>query len=223
MLADGHLAESRAAPRSATGPDLDHLTLGGSGRLCVVATAWIRLFPAAPPAYAGWKIRDLAAAVSAVARLCRDRLAPARGVIRHRDGASWLALSWEGPESARLSSQRAVRVLGEPLSIDAGPEVRAPPSAHGIEVDARWSSLEEFARRPDAAELAMYAMHAGGAFAVLSLASEGVEQCAQAARSTGARVVAPRRLRDESPAWEEMGAGGVFRRLVTALGLEDGA
>ena len=223
VLADGHLAESRAAPRSATGPDLDHLALGGAGRLCVIATAWIRLFPAATPAYAGWKMHDLARAVSVVAQLCRDRLAPARGMIRRREDGALLALSWEGPESARLSSQRAARALGEPLTIDAGPEVRAPPSAHGLEVDARWPVLEEFARRPELAEIALYGMHAGGAFAVLSLTSEGVEQCAATARSLGASVVAPRRLREDAPAWEEMGAGAIWKRLVAALGAEEGA
>lgn len=223
VLADGHLAESRAAPRSATGPDLDHLALGASGRLCVIATAWIRLFPAAPPSYAGWNLPDLGAAVSAVARLCRDRLAPARGMIRRRNGGILLALSWEGPETARLAVARAGRVLGEPLAIDAGPEVRAPASAHGIEVDARWPALEEFARRADASEMALYGLHAAGAFAVLSLVSSGVEQCGSAARSAGALIVAPRRLRGGAPAWEEMGAGAAWRRLVAALGAEEGA
>ena len=222
VLADGHLAESRAAPRSATGPDLDHLALGGAGRLCVIAAAWVRLFPAAPPAYAGWRVPDLATAVAAVERLCLARLAPARGSVRAHEGAALVALSWEGPESARLLRERAVRATGEPLAIDAGPEVRAPASARGVEVDARWSCLAAFARRPDAAELALYGMHAGGAFAVLSLLAEGVEQCAGAARSLGARLVAPRRLRDGGPSWEAMGAGAAWGRLVGALGAEEG-
>ena len=222
VLADGHLAESRAAPRSATGPDLDHLALGGSGRLCVIATAWIRLFPAAPPAYAAWRMPDLATGVSAVAQLCRDRVAPARGMLRTRDGNALAALSWEGPESARIYRERGIRAVGEPLAIDAGPEVRAPASARGVEVDARWESLEAVARRPDIAELALYGMHAGGAFAVLSLASEGVEHCADAARSAGASVVAPRRLRAAAPSWPEMGAGAAWTRLVAALGAEEG-
>jgi FAD/FMN-containing dehydrogenase len=223
ILADGHLAESRAAPRSATGPDLDHLALGGAGRLCVIATAWIRLFPAAPPAYAAWQRADLATAIAAVAQLCRDRIAPARGMLRVREGGVLVALSWEGPESARILRDRAVRALEEPLAIDPGPEVRAPASARGVEVDARWGSLEQIARRPDVAEIALYGMHAGGAFAVLSLASEGVEQCAEAARGAGAKVIAPRRLRSVAPSWAEMGAGPVWKRLVAALGAEEAA
>ena len=132
------------------------------------------------------------------------------------------SLSWEGPESARIYRERGIRAVGEPLAIDAGPEVRAPASARGVEVDARWESLEAVARRPDIAELALYGMHAGGAFAVLSLASEGVEHCADAARSAGASVVAPRRLRAAAPSWPEMGAGAAWTRLVAALGAEEG-
>jgi len=221
VLADGRLAESRAAPRSATGPDLDHLALGGSGRLCVLAAAWVRLFPAAPPAYAAWRAPDLAAAVRMVERLCCDRLAPARGMLRAREGEALVALSWEGPEAARLWRGRAVRALGEPLGIDAGPEVRAPASSRGIEVDARWDALAAFARQPGAAEIALYGMHAGGAFAVLSLSSEGIEQCAGAARGPGLRVIAPRRLREPGPSWKEMGAGAAWERLVAALGAEE--
>jgi len=223
VLSDGRLAESRAAPRSATGPDLDHLALGGAGRLCVVAAAWIRLFPAAPVAFASWQLDGLRAALQAVRRLCLDRLTPARGVVRAREGGALLALSWEGPETARLLRERAARALGEPLPLDAGPEVRAPPSAQAIEVDAGWEALSSFAARADAAEIALYGMHAGGAFAALSLAHEGPDHCAAAARSLGARVVAPRRLRDGGPAWDAMGAGQAWERLVEALGAEEQA
>jgi FAD/FMN-containing dehydrogenase len=221
VLGDGRLAESRAAPRSATGPDLDHLALGGAGRLCVIAAAWVRLFPAAPPAYAAWRAPDLAAALRVVERLCLDRLAPARGMLRVHEGGALTALSWEGPEAARLLRERAVRALGPPLELDAGPEVRGPASSRAIEVDARWSALEAFARRPAAAEIALYGLHAGGAFAVLSLGAEGVEQCADAARADGARLLAPRRLREAGPGWDAMGAGAAWERLVVALGVEE--
>ena len=187
----------------------------------MIAAAWVRLFPAAPPAYAAWRAPDLASALRTVEGLCMDRLTPARGMLRLQDRGALLALSWEGPESARLLRERAVRVLGPPLEVDAGPEVRAPASSRAIEVDARWSALEAFARHSGAAEVALYGMHAGGAFAVLSLAADGVEQCAAAARTDGARLVAPRRLRDAGPAWEAMGAGAAWNRLVAALGAEE--
>ena len=69
--------------------------------------------------------------------------------------------------------------------------------------------------------MALYGMHAGGAFAVLSLGSEGVEQCADAARAKGARLIAPRLLRDAGPGWDAMGAGAAWDRLVAALGAEE--
>jgi FAD binding domain len=221
VLADGRLAESRAAPRSATGPDLDHLALGGSGRLCVIAAAWVRLFPAAPVAYAAWRVRDLVAGVRLVEGLCRDRLAPARGMLQLQEGEALVALSWEGPEAARLWRARAARALGEPLALDAGPEVRAPASSRGIEVDARWDALGAFAGRPGAAAIALYGMHAGGTFAVLSLESEGIEPCAAAARGPGLRILGPRRVREAGPSWKEMGAGEAWDRLVAALGAEE--
>src|SRR5439155_1320848 len=149
-------------------PDLDHLALGGSGRLCVIAAAWVRLFPAAPPAYAAWRAPDLASALRTVEGLCMDRLTPARGMLRLQERGALVALSWEGPESARLLRERAVRVVGPPLEVDAGPEVRAPASSRAIEVDARWSALEAFARHSGAAEVALYGMHAGGALRALA-------------------------------------------------------
>src|SRR5439155_677198 len=39
VLADGRIAEGRAAPAKAVGPDLDHLALGGAGRLAPLRAA----------------------------------------------------------------------------------------------------------------------------------------------------------------------------------------
>src|SRR5205823_244399 len=107
VLADGHIAESRAAPRSATGPDLDHLALGGNGRLCVVAAAWIRLFPVAPALAGSWTCRDMAAALAGLERLCHDRLAPARARIVAGADSTRLAAAWEGLETAPMERDRA--------------------------------------------------------------------------------------------------------------------
>jgi FAD/FMN-containing dehydrogenase len=225
VLSDGRLAESRAAPRSATGPDLDHLTLGGEGRLSIVAAAWIRLFPLAPTSSAAWRVPGLPAAVAAVERLCLDRLAPARGSIRIEEAGAVVALTWEGPDWARLARDRAARALGDPLAVDADAEARGAVSAPAVEVDARWQSLRGFAALPGAAEIALVGAHAGGAFAALSLRSGDepapVEAAAEAARSCGARVLSPRRLRDAGPSWDSMGAGAAWRRLVAALGAEE--
>src|SRR5262249_48729128 len=153
--------------------------------------------------------------------LCRDRLAPARGMLQLQEAGALVALSWEGPEAARLWRARAVRALGEPLGLDAGPEVRAPASSRGIEVDASWDALFAFAGHSGAAAIALYGMHAGGAFAVLTLGSEGIEQCAAVARGPGLRILGPRRVREAGPSWKEMGAGEPWERLVAALGAEE--
>jgi FAD/FMN-containing dehydrogenase len=221
-LADGRIAESRAAPRSATGPDLDHLALGGGGRLCVIASAWVRLFPAAPPLAFVWRTPSIMEAAAAVAQLCLDRLAPARGFARAEAGSSWLALSWEGPESARVLRDRAAAALAErewPLvATEAMPAVRTSPDPQGVEVDASWAALGALART--ASEMAFYGMHAGGAFASFAQPGGAPEACAVAARAAGARVLAPRRLRADGEPW---GGAGAWGRLVEALGVAEGA
>ena len=224
MLADGHIAESRAAPRSATGPDLDHLALGGGGRLCVVAAAWIRLFPVAPALAGSWACRDLAMAVAGLERLCHDRVAPARARIVAGAYSTRLAAAWEGLETAPMDRDRASRILGTlGISPDgdhgANRWVREPPSGHPVEVDARWASLRGWSQQ---GELQLLGLHAGGAFATLVLPeARGAEECAAQARAAGARVIAPRRMRDPGPAWDAMGAGAIWKRLIEALGVEE--
>jgi FAD/FMN-containing dehydrogenase len=224
VLADGRIAESRAAPRSATGPDLDHLALGGSGRLCVVAAAWIRLFPVAPALTGSWNCPDLGTALGAVERLCLDRIAPARArIVAGGDGAR-LAAAWEGLETAPLERDRAGRILahlGCTVEGDPGANqwVRESSGGDPVEVDARWHALRGWSQR---GEIHLYGMHAGGAFATLALQDAGgAEDCAARARASGARVIAPRRMRDAGPAWDAMGAGAVWRRLIEALGVEE--
>jgi FAD/FMN-containing dehydrogenase len=224
ILADGRIAESRAAPRSATGPDLDHLALGGEGRLCVVAGAVVRLFPAVPPAVAAWRMASVADAVAAVARLCGDRLEPARGVVRASGDGAVLALCWEGALTAPLHRDRALRTLdraGWPAApdLDAPAVSGAPPGAESVEVDATWESLARIAREGRATALGLVGLHAGGAFAVVESARPA-EAWAKDLRGPGLRVIAPGPLRDAVPGWESMGASGAWQRLAAALGTE---
>ena len=224
MLADGRIAESRAAPRSATGPDLDHLALGGGGRLAVVAAAWIRLFPVSPALAGSWTCRDLVTAIAGLERLCHDRLAPARARIVAGADSTRLAAAWEGLDTAPLDRDRADRVLAElgfTVDSDQGANqwVREHAAGHPIEVDARWASLRGWSQQ---GELQLLGLHAGGAFATLALPeARGAEECAALARAAGARVIAPRRMRDAGPAWDAMGAGAAWKRLVEALGVEE--
>lgn len=224
VLADGRLAESRAAPRAATGPDLDHLALGGAGRLCVVAVAWIRLFPLSPALAGSWTCPSLPTAVAALERLCLHRLAPARARIVGGGEGARLALAWEGLETAAIDRDRAARALesmGFVKDAEQGANqwVREPSGGNPVEVDARWASLRGFSQQ---GELQLFSMHAGGAFATLALQdARSAEECAALARAAGARVIAPRRMRDPGPSWEAMGAGPAWRRLVEALGVEE--
>jgi len=226
VLADGHIAESRAAPRSATGPDLDHLALGGGGRLCVVAAAWIRLFPAAPALASSWSCGGIPAAVAALERLCQDRLAPARARLLAGAEGARLALTWEGAQTAAIERERAARTLRE-MGCIAEPEsgalhwARERIGGDAVEVDARWPALRGWSQH---GEMQVLGMHAGGSFAALALPEAGSSgQCAAQARGAGARVIAPRRLRDAGPAWEAMGAAGPWQRLIEALGVEEAA
>jgi FAD/FMN-containing dehydrogenase len=223
ILADGRIAESRAAPRSATGPDLDHLALGGEGRLCVIAGAVIRLFPSAAPSVAAFRVPSLADAVDGVARLCRDRLEPGRAVARVGVDGVLLALSWEGPVSGSLHRARAIRAIdqyGWPLAEDIDPgEVLTGPAAPRLEVDATWESLATLGRDRRVSALGFVGLHAGGAFAVVE--SEGAaEALAEGIRGPGLRVIAPHALRDTGPGWEAMGASSAWQRLTAALDVE---
>lgn len=222
VLADGRLAESRAAPRSATGPDLDHLSLGGSGRLCVVAAAWIRLFPQAPALAGSWSCPSLATALGALERIARDRIAPARARIRSAADGTRLACAWEGLETAPIERDRASRILADlRCTPDGDPGanawLREVAPGHPVEVDVKWSSLPGWSQY---GELQLLGMHAGGAFGTLSLPeARSAEECAALARAAGARVIAPRFLRDAGPGWDAMGAGAVWKRLLDAMGV----
>ena len=218
VLADGRIAEGRAAPAKAVGPDLDHLTLGGAGRLSIVAAAWIRLFPATPQLYGAWMCPSLADALGAVEMLCRRRLAPVRARIQAGPEGARLALAWEGIESAAIDRDRSERALAGRFPREEVPPkwVREGPDGHPVEVDARWGSLRAWSGRGD---LHLIGLHPGGAFAVLSLPeARAAEECAALARAAGARVIAPRRLRDPGPGWEAAGAGPAWSRLLEALG-----
>ena len=224
VLADGRIAESRAVPRSAMGPDLDHLALGGGGRLSVIAAAWVRLFPASPALVSAWRCADLKAAVGAVERLCLDRLAPARARLSATpSGSVRLGLAWEGLESAPLERDRAARLLERAgCTLDPGLTtsqwVREPLPGHAVEIDARFRTLAAL----PAAEVQLIGLHAGGSFAVVALAEgASADLCAARARAEGARVLAPRRLRDDGPGWDEQGAGDAWLRLLGALGVPD--
>jgi hypothetical protein len=201
VMADGRIAEGRTAPRAAFGPGLDALSLGGGGRLTVIAGAWIRLLPAPTPHLLEWRTPH---PIDALEKICLAGLAPSRArIVGGRVICSW--------ESAALDRTRARELLrlDPPDAVQASPDaLRGPLSAGSVEIDARWPALRACA----AHEMQLVGLHAGGAFAVLS------EEGAMIARKASALVIAPRRLRDARPPWETSGA---WQRLVTALAVED--
>ena len=163
----------------------------------------------------------MAAAVSALELVCQRRLAPARArILVGADGAR-LALAWEGVESAAIERDRAARLLAatcSPLPEVPANWVRDSVEGHPVEADARWPNLRGWSPQGD---LHLFGLHAGGSFAVLSLPeARAAEECAALARAAGARVIAPRRLRDSGPGWEAAGAGAAWQRLVEVLGVE---
>jgi len=178
----------------------------------------------APALASWWTCPSLPTAVAALERLSHDRVNPARArVVAGSDGAR-LALAWEGLETAPMERDRAAVTLAglgfaQDFEQGANAWVREPSGGHPIEVDARWASLRGWSQT---GEMQLLGMHAGGSFATLALSdARGAEECAALARAAGARVIAPRRMRDAGPAWEAMGAGAVWKRLVEALGVEE--
>ena len=157
-----------------------------------MAAASIRPVPGDARDAFGWRFPDVSAAVGALERLCEHRLAPARARIRAGADGATLGMVWEGIVSAPIERDRAGRVLRE--SCTPAPEVppnfvREPPDGHPVEVDARWASLRAWSPHGD---LILFGLHAGGAFAVLSLPeAAAAEQCAALARAASARVIAP--------------------------------
>jgi hypothetical protein len=220
VLADGRIAESRAAPRSATGPDLDHLALGGEGRLCIIAAAVIRLFPVAAACAAEFVAPSLGEAIDGVARLCRDRLEPVRAVVRASPGGARVALSWDGSVAAPLHRARAIRALhGWSRASEVEP-VDVSADAGAIEVDALWEALSSVAHDGAATRIGLVGMHAGGAFGVIECGAQPAGICAATIRGPGVRIVAPGSLRDQGPGWDAMGASAALERLSAALSVE---
>ncbi|MBS2022480.1 MAG: FAD-binding oxidoreductase [Deltaproteobacteria bacterium] len=231
VLPDGRIAESRPAPRSSMGPDLDFLSLGGAGRLSVIAAAWMRLLPLGDVEVASFKATSLERAIAAFEQLSLDRLAPVRARALVTPEGVRLAATWETPQTARLERIRAVRRLAdagltlEPATQDAAAWVRSPSGPDAIEVDARWPGLREFARTEAAqqpgAEVRVIGPWAGGSFAVVTAPGADADKTAALARQSSMRVISPRRLRDAGAGWPEMGAQSAWKRLVKALGAEE--
>src|SRR5205085_11040803 len=94
----------------------------------------------------------------------------------------------------------------------------ATAPADVVEADATWAHVGRLgAPAPGSIDLHFVGPHAGGSFVALALHGLDADDAARIVRDAGARVTAPNRLRDAAPGWTQMGAGGVWSRLVDAL------
>jgi hypothetical protein len=180
----------------------------------------IRLFPAAPASAASFVAPSLGDAVDGVARLCRDRLEPARAVVRASPGCALVALSWDGSVAAKLHRARAIRAFHDWSLLSEVEPVDVSGGAGAIEVDALWEALSSLAQDGAATSIGLVGMHAGGAFGVVECGAQPADICAAEARGRGLRIIAPRSLRDPGPGWDAMGASAALGRLSAALAVE---
>lgn len=203
VLPDGGVYRSREVPRSAAGPDLDHLLLGGEGRFGILTRATLRLFPRAlVESAAATRAGSLLEALEATRGAVHGGLAPvetrwdrARGIVEAR---------FVGSHAAR----RARSFGSEPIG---GRNIRGH-----LELAGSWKAWGAASPlRADAIQLV--ALNADGAFGALEFTDpEDAERAAVHARVIGFTVVSPRRLRP-SPESGWTGAHDAFERLARAL------
>jgi hypothetical protein len=204
VLADGSRYHSKEAPRSATGPDLDHLLLGGEGRLGIITRATLRLFPRALVEAAGARSASSAiAAVEALRDFSRTDSAPVearwdrtRGIVEARFAGIGAAV-------------RARKFGSEPV---AGREIIR---GH-LELAGSWNAWGAISPlRPFAMQFV--SLHANGAFGALEFESpEEADAAAAHAQAIGFAIVSPRRLRPPpSRGWSN--AGHLYAALLRSL------
>lgn len=201
VLPDGSTYVSKEAPRSATGPDLDYLLLGGEGRFGIITRATLRLFPRALAEALGSRgAVGAVEAIEAVREAMRQGLAPAEA--RWERGRAAVEARFTGS----FAGQRARRFGSGPI---AGREIRGHLELAGSW--RAWSAVSPL--RPEAIQLV--AIHGDGAFGALRF--EDPEEAARAAdhaRAIGFAVVSPRALRVTADAGAAAaGAGSILQRL----------
>lgn len=204
VLADGSGYKSREVPRSATGPDLDHLLLGGEGRFGILTRATLRLFP-----------RALAEAAGArEGRGVLDVVEAARSAVH--DGSLPAEVRWEkarGVVEARFTGHNAAqraRRFGQ--AAIGGREIHAH-----LELAGSWRAWAAASPlRPEAVHLV--SLHVDGAFGALEFHDVAeAEQAAMNARHIGFAVVSPRSLRpDPAEGWRGA-AAPLYAELASRL------
>ncbi len=201
VLADASLYRSKEAPRSATGPDLDHLLLGGEGRFGLITHVTLRLFPRALVEAAGARqVVGLREAIEACHEAMRSGLLPAEA-------------RWErarGTVEARFTGMNAAARARRFGSGDiGGREGRAQ-----LELAGSWKAWHAASPlRPEALELVC--LHVDGAFGALEFADpDEAERASVYAQAIGFAVVSPRRLRPDPAVGWSGPAAALYERLA---------
>lgn len=150
IFPDGRRLETSRAPRSAVGPDLSALVLGGHGRLALVTSAVVRCTPLPENDVRGaWSFPSAASFVTAMQRALAEGFWPWRMHVDPRSGRVVAEVRWTASVGAverdRELLHRCVDAAG---GRSAGDEEREAPLA--VEHEATWDAVRAAleAKRP---------------------------------------------------------------------------
>ncbi|MFT3709414.1 MAG: hypothetical protein QM817_17390 [Archangium sp.] len=141
IFPDGRRLETSRAPRSAAGPDLSALVLGGHGRLALVTSAVVRCIPFPEnDVRATFSFPSAQGFVNAMQRAVAEGFWPWRMHVDPRSGRVLAEVRWTASVGAverdRELLQRCVNDSG---GRSAGEEEREPPVA--VEHEATWDAV----------------------------------------------------------------------------------
>jgi len=167
LTSDGRRFETSRSPRSAAGPDLSALVLGGHGRVALVTRAVVRCV-----AYPERDVRmtfrfpDASAFVTAMQRAVAEGLWPWRVHVEPREGALSVEVRWASSvgsvERDRALMQQSASDVSAGLSepVEDGPTVNARPAVldklgqtGAREFECTWDQLQQALERGRALQL----------------------------------------------------------------------
>jgi FAD/FMN-containing dehydrogenase len=141
-LADGRAYRSHRSPRSAAGPDLDFLLLGGHGALGRITRAVLRAFPRPTTGEVrAFRVPDTAAAVRLLQRSMALEAVPVDAALWRQGDALLLWVEFEGlafrvhRDAARLGE------LGKAAGLAESRDVEPPDLRRPLEAEAGWDAL----------------------------------------------------------------------------------
>lgn len=152
-FADGRRLETSAAPRSAAGPDLTALFLGGHGRLALVASAVIRCFPLPESDVRfTWSFPSAQSCVSALTRAIAAGCLPWRVHADARSGRVVVEARWAGTVGGVERDRELLdRCIDDAGGRPAGDAEREPPVS--VEHESTWDAVRASLERKTALQL----------------------------------------------------------------------